>query len=187
MSWQSMSLDLSIQVPVPFQFCKTLVNRAWKDVQSKFLWSFLWNDYAIPTPLPITAGQATVAIGSTQVTGNAAASAAWTGLGLVMPLTNRQFRVAQGTIYNIIAASFAVPAAVVLTLDKPYVDPVAGVTSYTVYQVYYNAPTQDFLWWESLRDPVSGYPLKTTLTREFVDRVDPQRFQAGWPRGFIPY
>jgi hypothetical protein len=68
------------------------------------------------------------------------------------------------------------------------VDPTAGVgTGYTIYGVYFNAPVQDFLWWESIVDPISGYPLKTTLTREFVDKSDPQRFMAGWPRAFLPY
>lgn len=188
MSWQTMSLELNSQVPVPFPFCKTLINRAWKDVQRKRIWSFLWGDAAIPTPNPISTGTVTTVLGDPKVNGDADASAAWAGLPLVMALTTRQFRVGQGTIYNIIAANFDDPTAVVLTLDKPYVDPTLGPgTGYTIYGVYFNGPVKDFLWWESLRDPVSGYPLKTTMTREFVDRVDPQRFQAGWPRAFIPY
>jgi hypothetical protein len=188
MSWQTMSLEIAAQCPVPFPFAKTLVNRAWKDVQAKFLWSFLYGNCAIPTPVPVSTGSVTVAIGSNQVIGDADASAAWATFGLVMPITTRQFRVGQGTIYNIIAADFNVPAAAILTLDKPYVDPVAGAgTGYTVYGVFFNAPTKDFLWWESITDPVSGYPLKTTMTREFVDKVDPQRFMSGWPRAFIPY
>lgn len=189
MSWQTMALELSGQVPVPFPFCRTLVDRAWRDIQQAVIWSFLWGDYAVPTPQPISSGSATTAIGSTQVTLDADASAAVTGLPLIMALTTRQFRVGMGTIYNIIAADFTAPAAVVLTLDKPYVDinTIGAGQVYTIYQVYYNAPTQDFLWWESIRDPLSGYAFKTTLTREWVDRVDPQRFQSGWPVGVIPY
>lgn len=188
MSWQTMSLELNSQVPVPFPFCKTLINRAWKNVQRKYIWSFLWGDAAIPTPNPISVGSVTTTLGDPTVNGDADASAAWANLPLVMALTTRQFRVGQGTIYNIIKADFTDPAAVVLTLDKPYLDPTLGPgTGYTIYGVYFNAPVKDFLWWESLRDPVSGYPLKTTMTREFVDKVDPQRFMAGWPRAFIPY
>lgn len=189
MSWQSMSLELSTNTPVPFPYAKTLVNRAWKDVQGRNLWSFLFGDAAIPTPNPVSSGSVTVVLGSSVVIADANATTAWAGIGLVMPITTRQFRVNQGTIYNIIAYETVTHAPfATITLDKPYVDPTLGVgTGYCIYGVYFNAPTQDFLWWESVRDPISGYPLKTTLTREFVDKADPQRFQAGWPRGFIPY
>lgn len=189
MSWGTMALELSGQVPVPYPFCRTLINRAWKDVQGRFIWSFLYGQWPIYTPAPISVGTATTTLGSKSVVLDAAASAAVTGLPLVFPLTVRQFRVGQGTIYNIVAADFTVPAAVVLTLDKMYVDgtTVGAGQVFSIYGVFYNAPTQDFLWWESIVDPNSGYAFKTTLTKEYVDQVDPQRFQAGWPIGVIAY
>jgi hypothetical protein len=188
MSWNTMSLELSGQVPVPYPFCKTLVQRAYKDVQGRYIWSFLWGLWPIYTPAPISAGTFTTTLGSNEVTADANASAAITGLPEFFPVTVRQFRVGQGTIYNIIAADYTVPTAVVLTLDKIYVDPTVGAGQvYSILGVYYNAPVSDFLWWESITDPQSGYTFKTTLTREYVDRVDPQRFQAGWPIGVIPY
>lgn len=170
-------------------FARTLVNRAWLQVQTEFVWSFLWGDCAIPTPSPIQTGTVTVVPGTATITADAAASAAWTGLGLVNPLTTRQFRVDQGTIYNIIAASFTVPTAVVLTLDRAFVDPVTSNTGvgYQILGVYFNAPTRDFMWWESIRDPISGYTLGTTRTREEIDDMDPQRFQSGWPEEVLPY
>jgi len=114
---------------------------------------------------------------------DAAAQAAWAALPIIFAPTLQQFRVGQGTIYNVI--QYVAPNA---TLDRPYVDPTAGVgVSYQLFQAYYNAPAKDFLWWESLRDPISGYTFKTTLTREYVDMLDPQRFQSGWPEGPIPY
>src|SRR5208282_1331182 len=104
--------------------------------------------------------------------------------GPANPITTRQFRVGQGTIYNIIAFD----GVNKLTLATPYVDPLQGAgTGYQILGIYYNAPTKDFLWFESVRDPVSGYTLDTIMTRETVDDIDPQRFQSGWPQAVIPY
>jgi len=187
MSWASMSAELANQCPVPFLFARTLVNRAWFNVQRKHTWSFLWGKAAIPTPIPITSGTVTVTPGSNTVIGDAAATAAWALAGLVNPLTVRQFRVGQGTIYNINAYTVAGGFGV-LTLDSPYVDPTFGAgTGYQIFQCYYSGPVADFLWWESVTDPISGYSFRTTMTREEVDNQDPQRFQDGWPVGVIPY
>lgn len=190
MSWATMSSELTGQVPgLDIMFAFTLVNRAWVDVQRKFIWSFLWGDAAIPTPIPVSTGTVTAVRGLNTIVGDTAASAAWATFGLVNPITVRQFRVGQGTIYNIIGYDISSHAPFgTLTLDSPYVDPLAGVgIGYQIIQSYFNAPTSDFIWWETLLDPTSGYDLRTTLTREFVDARDPQRFQSGWPVGAIPY
>ena len=165
-----------------------MVNRGWLDVQRSFLWSFLWGDAAIPTPVPITSGSVTLVRGLNTIVGDATASAAWMATGLVNPITTQQFRIGQGTIYNILSMDATDPTAVILTLATPYVDPTAGVASdYQIYAVYYNAPSKDFLWWESIKDPISGYDISTTYQRETVDLIDPQRFQGGWPVGVLPY
>ena len=189
MSWDSMSRELAAQCPVPFPFCRTLVNRAWLEVQRAHQWSFLWFEVPIPTPSPISAGIATYSIGLNLVTGDATASAAWLGAGLAVPLTTRQFRIGTGSFYNIIAVNSANPAAVVLTLDRIFVDPIATypTTGYQILGCFYNAPFQDFIWWDSVRDPYSGYAFNLTETREHIDRVDPQRFTAGMPTACIPY
>lgn len=191
MSWQSMSLEIAGVCPVPFNYALTLVNRAWLEVQREFLWSFLWGDAAIPTPTPITTGSCTLSIGSNQVILDANATAALSAVGLASPnpLTTRQFRIGQGTIYSINAYDTTTNAPFgTLTLNQIYVDPMQGAgIGYQVIGVYYNAPTSDFLWWESVRDPISGYGISSTLTREEVDIWDPQRFQAGWPKGVLPY
>jgi len=182
-----MSSELALQCPVPFLLARILVNRAWLNVQRKHLWSFLWGKAAIPTPTIMQAGTVTVTPGSVTVVGDATAVAAWNTAGLVIPLTSRQFRVGQGTIYNIVAFPGS-GGANSIDLDTAYVDVPFGVgTSYQIFQSYFNAPVADFLWWESVTDPVSGYQLRTTLTREEVDAQDPQRFQSGWPVGPIPY
>lgn len=189
MSWDTLARELAAQCPVPYPFCRTLINRAWLDVQRAHQWSFLWGEVPIPTPSPVSKGIATYAIGSNLVTGDAIASAAWAAVPLVTPLTTLQFRIGTGTFYNIIAADFTVPTAAVLTLDRIFVDPIATypTTGYQILGVFYNAPCVDFIWWDSFRDPTSGYTLILTETREFIDRLDPQRFTAGMPDFAIPY
>lgn len=188
-SWLDMSMELTGQVPVDLLFARTLVNRAWVNVQRKHLWSFLWGKRAIPTPSPVSAGTVTVVGGDPAIVGDAAASAAWATLGLINPITQRQFRVGTGTIYNIVSYDTTSHAPFgTLTLDQNFVDQAsASGVLYDITQFYYLAPVIDFLWWESIVDPISGYAMRTTLTNEEVDRKDPQRFQSGWPVGPIPY
>jgi len=157
-------------------------------VQREYLWSFLWLDFAIPTPSPTATGTVTTAIGSTQVTGDAAASAAWALIPLSTPITSQQFRVGQGTIYNIIAVDFTVPTAAVLTLDRIYVDPPNGAgQGYQIYGVYYHAPVKNFVWFDTIRDPVTGYTIKTTTTRQEADDADPQRLMYTYTDSALPY
>jgi hypothetical protein len=188
MSWETLSRELAAACPVPYPYARSLVNRAWLDVQRAHQWSFLWGECAIPTPSPISAGNATYSLGSPLVTGDALASAAWSAAALAFPpLTQRQFRVGTGGFYNIIAADFTVPAAAVLTLDRPWLDsPAQPVAGYLIIAVYYFAPCPDFIWWESLRDPYSGRTFNLTLTRDEVDRRDPQRYPGGLTCAAIP-
>lgn len=185
MSQATMASELVGQVPgLEYLFALTLVSRAWLDVQRRFLWSFLYGTWVIPTTVPTTAGTVTVTLGSATVVGDANASAAWQAIGLTVPITTQQFRVGQGTIYDILSFD----GTSTLTLAQPYVDPTVGAnTGYAIMLNYPIAPVQDFLWFESITDPVSGYQIKTALTREYVDGCDPQRFQSGWPVGFIPH
>lgn len=191
MSYGTMVQELSLQVPVPPLFIRTLVNRAWRDIQRQYPgWSFLYGDAAIPTVTPITGGTATVTIGRATVTVDATLKASLNALPLVFAPTTLQFRVGTGTIYNIIGWD----GNAILTLDRLYVDSYAGAVSagtigggFQIFGAYYNAPAKDFIWWESIKDPVNGFFVATTMTRETVDVLDPQRFQSGWPRGVLPY
>jgi hypothetical protein len=187
MSWYTMSAELAGQVPVNIQLALTLVNRAYVDIQKRFNWSFLQGiDIAIPTTPPITAGTVTLTRGSKIVTGDATAVAAWNAIGLVTPIGALQFRVGTGTIYNIVSL-----AGNNLTLDRLFVDPVTNSPlagqGYSILQCYFNAPFQDFLWWDSFLDPVTGYPLDLEMTRKEVDDRDPQRLQNNTPIAVIPY
>lgn len=183
-----MSAELQGIVPVPSPYAPTLIQRAWRDVQREYFWSFRWVDFSIPTPITVTTGTVTLTRGLTTVTGDAAASAAWAAIPSVTPITSQQFRVGQGTFYNIIAANFSVPTAAVLTLDRAYVDtPTGAGSAYQIYEVYYFAPLKNFVWFDDIRDPVTGYSLATTKTRSEIGQTDPQRLQLGFPTAVIPY
>jgi hypothetical protein len=53
--------------------------------------------------------------------------------------------------------------------------------------MYFNAPAIDFLWWDELSDPVTGYTLSTETTRQEINDLDPQRLQLAIPAAVIPY
>lgn len=184
MSWSTMALELSGQTPCPYLLCLTLVNRAWKDVQREYLWSFLWLDFAIPTPSQTLAGTVTTTIGSTHVVGDATAAASWLTIPLSTPITSQQFRIGTGTIYNIIAFD----GVNTITLDRLYVDPSHGAgQGYQIYGIYFHAPVKNFVWFDTIRDPITGYALKTCTTRQEADDSDPQRLQFTFPDSVLPY
>jgi hypothetical protein len=172
---------------IPVELCKLLVNRARRDIYSSRLWSFLIVESQLTSPPLISAGSATFTQYGSTVTGDAVASAAWTGLSNPL-LTQRQLRQSGGPIYNIIAADFTVPAAVVLTLDRPYQEPSGVGLAYQMYQTFYpptdpstNAPTADFIKWVSVYDPINGYPLRLNATQQWLNSVDPRRGAIGQP------
>lgn len=191
MSWQTMATELVGQVGViNIQFALTLINRAYQDIQRNYEWSFLQGlDVAIPTFSPLSTGTVTLTRGVNTVVSDAAARTAWANIGLVTPITTLQFRIGSGTIYNIIKYQDNVPPGfATITLDRLYVDPPAGAAQgYSIFQCYFNAPFQDFVWWDSFLDPVTGYPFDLYRTRAEIDREDPQRLVNNTPLCVIPY
>lgn len=169
------------------ELAKTIVNRAYKDVRESRFWSFLIAYTVLEAPGIITAGSASVTQYSTSVTLNAAASTAVTGLSNPL-LTLRQFRQSSGTIYNITAADFTAPAAVVLTIDQPYLEATNATASYQIYRCYYTPPTSDFKKWSSIVCPAQAYAFRSVAwTRKEIDRIDPQRASQGQPEYMATY
>jgi len=178
---------------IPVELCKLLVNRARRDIYDSRLWSFLVVESQLTSPPLVSAGSATFTQYSNQVTGDATASTAWTGLGNPF-ITMRQIRQSGGPIYNITAADFTVPAAVVLTIDRMYQETSGAGLAYNIYQCYYpptdpttNAPTADFVKWLSVYDPINGYPLKLNSTQQWLNSADPQRGAVGQPYQVVTY
>lgn len=186
-SLERMASKLVGWVPrLPKSEAYNMVNDAWMDIRNDRIWSFQLLEDGINTPAVVNVGTFTVNLGQDTVTANAAASAAITTLTNPL-LTQRQFRVQGYSIYNIIAADFTAPAAVILTLDRIYRDPSGVGLPYQIYQAYYPAPVADFKRWLDWRDMVNGEWLEVHSTRRDVDMGDPQRLYYSFPHWVLPF
>ncbi len=195
-NFASYAAELTGNIPkLPDTLAKKHINRAWEAIRRQRLWSFLISETGVffPDILPSSsAGAASVQVtyGSPTVVGNAAAAADWTPqiLGPPVPLIQRQFRVGSGgPLYNITAISTTVNPTDTLTLDQPYGEDSSAATSYSIYRAYAKAPSVDFKRWQTVYDPVNGYPLMANLPRLFVDNVDPTRGSMGQAYRVINY
>lgn len=160
------------------------VNRAWRDIRKRRLWSFLVDEALIFMPPVIQAGTASVTQFSNQVTPDATlAKPAWLAAG-PPGITLMQFRVSTGPLYNISAIN---NASGVITLDRLYLQSTNATTTYQIYQAYYPAPVSDFVRFRSVFDPLNAYWLGKNWTREKLDNIDPQRASQGQPHQVVPY
>ena len=136
MSLLDMSSELTDLVPGLSRIrAKKLVQRAFKYCQDSCLWSFQLTQGSFSTPAISTAGSCTFALNSDQVIGDAAASAQWLALPFYWRPTTQQIRARGYTVYSIIAIDDTDPNAVVLTLDRPFTDPLPAYTG-VGYQMY---------------------------------------------------
>lgn len=186
MSYATMVARLSGELPgLSPLLAQQHLTQAWRDVCNARLWSFLMVEGAISLPTQITAGSVSVTqfADPALVTCTAAASAALTPYIAGTPLlTQMQFRAQGGSIYNITAVDSSTPTALVLTLDRVFVETGGAGLSYQVYRCYIQAPGSDFLRWESLDDFQNGYAIlkdRLSQSRMIFDRMDPQRQSQG--------
>lgn len=168
---------------------RTHIQNAWRDVRNMRGWSFQLFRGGFQTPGLVNQGTITVALGGTTVTPDATAKAVW--LAISNPtsfITQRQFRVANGTIYNIIAMD---NTSGVITIDRPYIDTTYGAgLGYLIYQCYYAVPYADFEAWEAILDVNNVIWLNVDPTRkgaEKINQADPQRQIFAQPISVIPY
>lgn len=158
----------------PFPAAKKFVDNAWRDVRKQNIWSFqLYDRYQWIAPDQVDSGTATAVQGDDEVvvdvTAAAAIDAASTSYSLI---TQRQFRIGQGTIYNIWGWDSGTRT---LTLDRPYGEVDATDEQYTIFQCYYAAPYEDHISWITIRDMQNFINLFTDWNRSQVDASDPQR------------
>lgn len=170
---------------------RTHLNDAWKDIRNMKGWSFQLCNGGFGTPGIVNAGSCTVAFGSATVTADATATTAWASASQYGSLlTQRQFRVGQSTIYNIIGYA-VVGGFGQLTLDRPFTDTTSGSgLGYSIYQCYYAVPVQDFEAWESCVDINNAIDLCAGTAkkyRDMADQFDPQRQIFANPGTLIPY
>lgn len=161
---------------------RTLINRAWKIVQDSSLWSFQLGQGGFSTPTVTTAGTFSCTLGLSTVTGDATASAAWLALPFYWSPTFQQIRAQGYSIYSVIAINATNPSAVVLTLDRPFVDPLPKFTGvgYQMFQAYIPAPKL-FKRWLTIADMFDCWVLDFWTSRRTIDLSDPTRLSTSNP------
>lgn len=161
---------------------RRLINRAWKVVQDSCLWSFQLNQGGFSTPEITTAGTFSVTLGQSTITGDATASAAWQALPSYWAPTLQQIRAQGFSIYSVIAMDTTNPNAVVLTLDRPFVDPLPFFTGvgYQMFQAYIPAPLR-FKRWLTIADMFNCWSLDIWTSRRTIDLADPARLYTSNP------
>lgn len=172
---------------------RTHLRNAWTDIRQLKGWSFQLGNSGLSVPGLVNAGSVTVTLGSDQVLGDAVASAAWLAASNPTSLiTQRQFRTGQGTIYNIIALDDTDPTAVILTLDRMWIDSyyLGSGQGYSIYQPYIVSPVKTLQAWEYFMDVRNVIHLDVNNTRgiwEKINGADPQRQIFSNPGNLIPH
>jgi hypothetical protein len=182
-------------------YAATLINEAWGDVRRLGGWSWQLKQTGFTVPGALSTGTVTLQFGVAQVIGDSNASAAWLTPGIGSQygslLTQRQFRSGgtsgAGTMYDIVSLDATNPAAVVLTLDRPFADPLTSMTGpvteqgYFIYQPYIVAPTKGFRRWLSIYDIANSGWLFVKGDRREVGMSDPQRQIFANPDRVMPF
>lgn len=165
-------------------YAKTLVKRAWRVVRDANLWSFQLAQGGFSTPEILTAGDISIpgGMGSSVIVGDATASAAWLALPMYFAPTFQQIRAKGYSIYSIIAMDATNPAAVALTLDRPFIDPLRQYTSvgYQMFQAYIPAP-KGFKRWLNIADMFNCWSLDIWTSRRTENMEDPSRLFTSNP------
>jgi hypothetical protein len=166
---------------------RKLINRAWKYVQDSNLWSFQLTTGSFSTPSITTAGTISVTLGQNTVTGDANASAAWLALPFYWRPTVQQFRAMGYSVYSVIAMNASNPNAVVLTLDRPFTDPLPFYTgvAYQMYMAYIPMPL-GFKRFLSVSDLFDVWTMDIWTSRRTLDYYDPARLVASNPTVCAP-
>lgn len=193
--FQDIVYELTGRVPgLDVDLAKTIAQEAWYSIRKLRGWSWQLGQGGFAAPSRITGGTVDITYGGTTVTGDATASALWAAGGQYGSLiTQRQFRVGGGTIYNIIAYDDTNPNAIVLTLDRAFIDyqtSYTGIPGAMIYQPYYAAPVKQFVRWLAIRDMTNVRFLNVNAdydTRRQTDMADPQRQIYTPPLVVLPF
>ncbi len=183
-----MTSELTDLVPAMSRIrARRLINRSWKIIQDSSMWSFQLIQGGFSTPNISTAGSITCALNSTLIVGDAAASAQWLALPFYWSPTKQQIRAQGYSVYSVIAMDATNPNAVVLTIDRPFVDPLpfySGV-GYQMYGAYIPAP-KGFKRWLTVADMFDQWTMDIWTSRRTTDLLDPARQIALNPYAMMP-
>jgi hypothetical protein len=184
-----MKAELSEAIPgLSRIYAGTLINRAWRVVQDSNLWSFQLGQGGFSTPNITTAGSVTVTgLGQNTLVGDAVASAAWLALPLYWQTTLQQIRITGYSIYSIVAMDATDPTAVILTLDRNFVDPLPFLAGneYQMFQAYIAAPPR-FKRWLNVADMFNCWAMDIWTSRRDVNQWDPARLYTSNPDSLLP-
>jgi hypothetical protein len=183
MSLITMSQELTGRVPnLDIDLAITMIREAWHSIRKQRGWSFQLAQGGFAAPSQYALGTVSVTYGATQVIADATATTGWATLSQFGSLiSQRQFRIGGGTIYDIVAYDTTTnPPFATITLDRPFIDYQEATTglSYLIYQPYYPAPVKDFIRWLAIRDMTNVRWLNVNAdydTRRATDMADPQR------------
>lgn len=185
-----------------FKLAQTKYNEGLNAVYDDQLWSFQMKTAGWYTPGLLTTGGSTnlspglitVNTFGMTVTGNAAASAAWLGITGMPLITQYQIRSPYYSLYSIVSVNSTVPTAVVLTLDRPWMEPPLTLGSYMMYQCYFPVPnspgqtTTDFKKFLWARDTTNNSPMNYwKYTQSDLANMDPERTVFDQPAYIVPY
>jgi hypothetical protein len=216
MSLNTMSKRMTLEIPnLSDIYARTLLDEALGVIEDEQMWSFQASEANWITPgllFPSTnaavansAGTVTVVIGSTQVIGDATASAAWAAYVASNPfaaLTVCQFRSPYFSLYNIVDYNTtANPPFGTLTLDRVWGEPAGTKQPYMIYQAYFPAPVSavvnagitqvsvnNFKRFTDVRDTTNNYPLDYwSKSQKDLAFEDPQRTVFTDPAYVVPY
>jgi hypothetical protein len=195
MAYREMYNEVMGYVPgLNVALARTKVREALALIEDEQLWSFQLAEAGwYPVGLLggnggfLSPGTITVAPYSTTITGDANASAAWLGLVGRPFLTERQIRSPFYSLYNIVGVDSTIPTAVVLTIDRPWMEPPQTNAGYMIYQAYF-AVRAGFKKFFAARDTTNNSDMNYwKLTQLDLSVVDPERTNFDEPAYIVPY
>jgi hypothetical protein len=151
--------------------CRAFVQQAFEEFCARRSWSFLRGEGQLLIDTAKT-GTCNVTYGNATVSGGALAYAAADA--------DRQFRIANGPMYSIIAAV----AATSYTLDRVYGEATTALTTATVLDAYVTPPA-DFARWLAVLDVQNNWSLNIWVTEEELNARDAQRSSTGTPWALV--
>ena len=200
MSFVAMYNELLGSVPgLNVALAKTYINEALGMIYDEQLWSFQLQDSGWLTPglfgglqsygpsAGVSPGTIATVPYSNEIVGDAVASAAWLAMRGRPFITEYQIRVPEYGLYSIVAMDATLPTAVMLTLDRPWMEPAQLLAPYMMYQAYF--PVQmGFKKFHAIRDTTNNSKLNYwSATQMDLAEIDPQRTQYDLPRFAVPY
>jgi hypothetical protein len=153
------------------------INRAYADICQAHSWSFLQAVGYIAAVDEITTGTVSVTEGVTAIQFDVDAAAVLDAVGVNVPVTQRQIRVAGGLPFPL--ASYTPGGAAVL--EQAFQGTTDSAASYSVLRCYYTPPATDFFRFQSVVDPVDEFDIWLHFTQQELNAMDPSRANTGQP------